>query len=193
MNWILSINLYLKYFFFFFFLRILRYYWGCNPCVPGLQFFFPAKEWDCVTAWKTGKALELSAPRLDLIAWVAMYLKCFPVPNATHSSSTFNNRDFKYNNVSVSSSYYYLLVVLFHTVCSMKKYSCVCLFVGAATNTVQVCFCVWWDHAVTTSEDKYFARNLSFFNFFAKKRKPVTLVLIIPQEAFPVGRQWCQR
>ena len=43
-----------------------------------------------------------------------LYLKCFPVPNATHSSSfhlyLFNKRDCKYNNVSVSSSYYYLLL-----------------------------------------------------------------------------------
>ena len=42
-----------------------------------------------VTAWKAGKALNLSAPRLEALAWAAVYLKYFPVPNVTHSSSTF--------------------------------------------------------------------------------------------------------
>ena len=65
-----------------------------------------------VTAWKAGKTLDLSEPRLEAIAWAAVYLKCFPVPNATHSSCTFisSTTDCKYNNVSVSNSYYYLLL-----------------------------------------------------------------------------------
>ena len=41
-----------------------------------------------VTVWKAGRALDLSAPRLEATACAAIYLKCFTEPNATHSSST---------------------------------------------------------------------------------------------------------
>ena len=78
-----------------------------------------------VTASKAGKALDLSAPRLEAIAWAAMYLKCFPLPNATHSSSTFiySTTEIASTTTSVSA----VRIIIFF--CSMKKYSCVGLFV----------------------------------------------------------------
>ena len=60
--------------------------------------------------------------------------------------------------------------------------------VSASTHMVQDYFCGWWDHAVTASGDEYFSRNCSSFNFFGKKAKQVTLVLIVLQEALPGGR-----
>ena len=142
-----------------------------------------------VTVRNAGKALDLSAPRHEAIAWVPVNVsEMFSSPKLFHLYF-FNNTDRKYN-VSVSSSYCFL-VALFHTVCNMTKYSCVGLFLGASTCIAEVCFCGWWDHAVTVSGDEYFARNWSSFNLFEKtkqKQKQVTLVVIIPQEAFPGGR-----
>ena len=137
-----------------------------------------------VTAWKAGKALDLSVPRLQAIEWAAIYLKCFPVPNVTHSSSTFiySTSEIANTTTPVSAG---RIVIFF---CSMKKHSCVGLFVGASTHMVQVYFCRRWDHAVTASGDEYFARNWSSFNFFGKKTKQVTLVLIVLQETLPGGR-----
>ena len=159
-----------------------------------LKFSFPAREWDCVITSYSVKGRQSS--------WFVCsktWSNCVGCNVSEIFSSPrcntqlfhlyfFNNRDCKYNNVSVTSSYYYLLVALFEPVCSMKKYSCVGLFVGASTHLVQVYLCGWWDHAVTASGDEYLLRNLSSFNFFGKKRKQATLVLIIPQEAFPGGR-----
>ena len=155
-------------------------------CVrPSVFPFQPKNETmsQSVTVWKAGKALDLSAPRLEAIAWAAMYLKCFPVPNATHSSSTFiySTTEIASTTTTVSA----IRIIIFF--CSRKKYSCVGLFVGASTHMVQVYFCGWWDHAITASGDEYFARNWSSFNFFGKKAKQVTLVLIVLQEALPGG------
>ena len=107
-----------------------------------------------VKTWKEG--FDLSAPRLETIAWTAMYLKCFLVPNATHNSSTFisSTTEIASTRTSLSAVRFVLFFVLlllllllllcvavFHTVCSMKKYWCVGLFVGASTYIVQVYFC----------------------------------------------------
>ena len=124
-----------------------------------------------VRAWKAEKALDLSATRLEAIAWAAMYLKCFPVPNATHNSSTFI-----YSTTQIASTKSVSAVRIIIFFCSMNKYLCVGFFVGASTHMVQVYFCGWWDHAVTASGDEYCAWNFSIFNFFKKKeRKKVTL------------------
>ena len=117
-----------------------------------------------------------------------LYLKYFPVPNATHSFSTFI-----YSTREIASTTTWVSAVRIIFFCSMKKYSYVGLFVGVSTHMVQVYFCGWRDHAVTASGDEYFSRNWSSFSFFGKKTKQVTLVLIVLQEALPGGRSWCQR
>ena len=132
-------------------------------CFRSLVFPFQPKNEtvsQSVTAWKAGKTLDLSEPRLEAIAWAAVYLKCFPVPNATYSSCTFICAS---TTTSVSA---FRIIIFF---CSMKKYSCVGLFVGASTHMVQVYFCGYWDHAVIASVDEYFARNWSSLPFFFQK------------------------
>ena len=111
-----------------------------------------------------------------------LYLKCFPVPNATHSSSTFiySTREIVSTTTSVSA----VRVIIFF--CSIKKYSCVGLFVGASTDLVQVYFCGGWDHAVTASRDEYFARNWSSFCFFGQKTKHVIMFSSFFKKLFQV-------
>ena len=57
------------------------------------------------TAWKAVKVLDLSAPKLEAIPWAAVHLKCFPVPNAAHSSSTliFSTTEIASTTTSVSA------------------------------------------------------------------------------------------
>ena len=82
-------------------------------CFRPLVFPFQPKNEtvsQSVTAWKAGKALDLSAPRLEAIAWAAVYLIFFSSPKCNPQFFHlyfFNDRDCKYNNVSVSNSYYY--------------------------------------------------------------------------------------
>ena len=38
-----------------------------------------------VMAWKTGSALHLSGPSFEAMSWIAIFLKCFPVPNDIHN------------------------------------------------------------------------------------------------------------
>ena len=70
---------------------------------------------------------NLSAPRLEAIAWAAVYLKCFPVPNATHTFSTFISSTTEIASTKTSVSVIRRIIFFY----SMKKYSCVGLFMGA--------------------------------------------------------------
>ena len=146
-----------------------------------------------VTAWKVGKALDLSAPRLEAIAWAAVYLKCFPVPNATHSSSTFISSTTEIASTTTSVSA--IRIIIFFSAWRNTRVSASSWVHPLIM--VQVYFCGWWDHAVTACGDEYFARNWSSFIFLIyifvlfccwKKAKQVTFVLIVLQEALPGGR-----
>ena len=151
----------------------------------GLQFSFPAKEWDRVTTSYSVKGKQSSWFVCNK-TWSNRVgcndLKCFPVPNATHNSSTFIYSTTE--NASTATSVSAVRIIIFF--CSMNKYSCVGLFVGAATHTVQVYFCGWWDHAVTASGNEYCVWNLIFFNFFEKKNKQVTLFSSFFKKLFQV-------
>ena len=118
-----------------------------------------------VTAWKAGKTLDLSAPRLEAIAWAAVYLKCFPVPNATPLFLQPQRLQVQQRQcqqfVLLSSS-----AALRNTRVSASSWVHPLIW-----------FCGWWDHAVTASGDEYFARNWSSFNFFGKKAKQSLLFL----------------
>ena len=53
--------------------------------------FFPLPANDDVVshpvkAWKNGRSLDISSPKLAKILWASKYRKFFPVPNATHNS-----------------------------------------------------------------------------------------------------------
>ena len=86
----------------------------------GFSFSFPTKEWDRVTISYNVKGRQ-SSWRLEALAWAAVYLKCVPVPNATHSSSTFISSTTEIASTTTSVSA--IRIIIFF--CSMKKYSCV--------------------------------------------------------------------
>ena len=145
-----------------------------RPSVVFIFFLFSQRMRPChnqLQREKAGKTLDLSAPRLEAIAWAAVYLKCFPVPNATHSSYTFISSTTEIASTTTSVSA--IRIIIFF--CSIKKYSCVGLFVGASTHMV-----LWMMRPRCHRKwRRVFCEKLEFFQFFWKESKTVTLVLIV--------------
>ena len=93
----------------------------------------------------------------------------------------FNDRDCKYNNVSVSNSYYYLLLQHEEIFVCRPRRGCIHSHASGLLLWMMRPRCHRkWRRA--------FCKKLEFSQSFGKKAKQVTLVLIVLQEALPGGR-----